>query len=110
MPWAAAAIGGALGATIRWATIELFPDTVFPWPVLVVNVVGSALLAIVATRKLPAALLGVGLCGGLTTMSAFAVDVVRLTDDGRAGLAVVYGMATLVGGIGAYALVRRTAT
>ena len=37
--------------------------------------------------------------GGYTTYSTFAVDVVRLVDDGAAGLAAGYVLASVAGGV-----------
>jgi CrcB protein len=49
-------------------------------------------------------LLGVGLLGGWTTYSTFAVEVVGLVDDGSAALALTYVVVSLVGGVAAVAL------
>lgn len=101
---AAIAGGGALGASARWAVLALLPATTgFPWPVLLVNVVGSALLGVVLAEEWahPRARLllhdagGIGFCGGFTTFSTFALDVARLARDGRGGLAATYVLASV---------------
>jgi CrcB protein len=102
-------VGGAFGASCRWAANELIGPQSFPWATLLVNVVGCALLAAVTwsawSRDLKAAA-GVGFCGGLTTFSTFAVEVVRLFDDGRAGAALVYGAVSVAAGLAAFIAVR----
>ena len=85
----AVAVGGAVGTAIRHGVTSVdWRPTV---AVLMLNVVGSATLgAIVAHRSSVgragihdrwSALLGIGLCGGLTTFSAHVVDVAQQLDD-----------------------------
>ncbi len=74
------ALGAAVGAPLRFALGEWL-DEDFPVGTLVVNVVGSALLGLfsgLALTESTAALLGTGLCGGMTTYSAFAVQTHRV--------------------------------
>ena len=92
----------------------------FPWPVLVVNLVGSFVLGVLLAEEAshPRARLllhdlgAIGFCGGLTTFSTFAVEVVDLVDQGDAALAVTYSVVSVVGAIAAAlagaALLRRT--
>ncbi|BCN69767.1 CrcB family protein [Rhodococcus hoagii] len=86
------AAGGAVGASIRYALALQFPGI---WTILVINVLGSLLLGILAALLGPDRLwrlfLGVGVLGGFTTFSTFAVDVVQ-----HPGSAVVYILATLL--------------
>ena len=122
MAYVLAAIGGALGALARWGLSEALPSP-GGWPLatLLVNLTGcfllGALLAGLATRSPEPSwarpFLGVGVLGGYTTYSAFAVEVVRLADGGALPLAAGYMLLSLVGGIAAVALgavaVRRAA-
>jgi CrcB protein len=116
-----AAVGGALGALARWGLATALPhaDGGWPWATLTVNLTGcllmGVLVGVLAAREPEPAwarpLLGVGVLGGYTTYSAFAVDVVALTDAGAAALAVGYVLASVLGGVVAVAagarLVRR---
>ena len=110
----AASVGGAIGALARWLLTGLVPVETgrFPWTVLVINVVGSALLAAVplvpAARRTPwvAVFLGTGVLGGFTTMSTASTDTVGLLDSGHAGLAAAYALGTLGAALLAVALVQ----
>lgn len=108
MAYLLAALGGALGALGRWAVAGALPTGAgaWPWATLLVNLTGclllGALLAVLLAR-FPAAtrlrpFLAVGVLGGYTTYSTFAVETVRLVDDGRAGLAAGYVLASVLGG------------
>lgn len=122
MAYLLAALGGALGALARWAVAETMPSPLgWPWATLLVNVTGcfliGALLAVLAVRSPEPSwartFLGVGVLGGYTTYSAFAVEVVELVVDGALALAVGYVLLSMVGGVAAVALgalsVRRVA-
>lgn len=86
------AAGGALGATVRYLLAQQFPGI---WTIAAINIVGSLLLGILAAILGPDRLwrlfLGVGVLGGFTTFSTFAVDTVR-----HPGEAVLYVGATLL--------------
>jgi CrcB protein len=106
----AIAAGGAVGAAVRWAVLSAWPVAGgLPWPVLVVNVIGCALLGVVLAEEWthPRARLllhdgaGIGFCGGLTTFSTVAVEVAAFGRGGRWGLAVVYLGASVVLGVAA---------
>jgi CrcB protein len=106
------AVGGAFGATGRWGVGELVAGTAggFPWATFVVNVVGCLLVGL-ATRRVVRgsdAWLGlvVGVLGGFTTFSAFAVETRALLDGGHGGTALVYVGASLVAGLVAVDVVR----
>jgi CrcB protein len=109
------AVGGACGAVLRWALTTLAPvgPGTFPWTTLAINVAGSALLA--ALALLPAArarpwlalLLGPGLLGGFTTMSAASVETFSLLDRGEVGLGLSYSAGTLLLAVAAVWLVDR---
>jgi CrcB protein len=104
---AAVAAGGALGAAGRRAVVQATGTGRFPWPVLAVNLAGSLLLGVllaeqarrpdhhVALQDLGA----IGFCGGLTTFSTFAVEVVAMIDRGDALMAAVYAVTSVAGAL-----------
>ena len=114
---AAVIVAGAVGALIRFGVARLFaPRTMFPWAVLVVNTVGSALggavLALAIRGNVSAdirLIIVTGLCGGLTTFSTLSVETIQLAQDGRWRTALASIAANLAIGIGcaagAFALV-----
>ena len=89
MSYVFAALGGALGALARWAVSSALPHArgAWPWATLLVNLTGclviGALLAVLLARFPHSPwlrpFLAVGVLGGYTTYSTFAVDVVQLT-------------------------------
>ncbi|CAI8322921.1 MAG: fluoride efflux transporter CrcB [Euryarchaeota archaeon] len=91
------ALGGGIGAALRYLTSEWVSNDGFPWATLCVNLVGSFLMGAVAIglaeqviSKDMALLLGTGLLGGLTTMSAFSIETIQLIEDQQTGLAAGY--------------------
>ncbi|MDQ1439314.1 MAG: fluoride exporter [Acidimicrobiaceae bacterium] len=108
------AAGGAAGALARyWVGIATHARAgSFPWPTLLINVSGSLALGLLVARTSSASLarplLGVGFLGAFTTMSTFAVETDLLVKDGRLLVAVAYVGASLVGGVAACALGRRS--
>jgi fluoride exporter len=104
-----AALGGVLGALARWGTAELLPPSPdgWPWATLLANLTGclllGALLAVLAGRSPEPAwarpLLAVGVLGGFTTYSAFAVEVVERADAGAWAGAVGYVAVSVLGGV-----------
>ena len=105
-------IGGAAGATVRWSVHEVLPSDPgrFPWGTFVVNVVGCIAIGLLARRMTRGSDawsgLVVGVLGGLTTFSAFAVETRLLLAEDRPGIALAYVAATIVVGIGATELAR----
>jgi CrcB protein len=112
MAYLLAAIGGALGALARWGLSEAIPSP-GGWPVatLLVNLSGcfllGVLLGIISSRSPEPAwvkpFLGVGVLGGYTTYSTFAVELVLLVDADALGLAVGYLLLSVVGAVVAVA-------
>jgi CrcB protein len=104
-----AALGGALGALARWGVATALPHSPggWPWATLLVNLSGClaiGLLFAVLAARFPASVwprpfLAVGVLGGYTTYSAFAVEVVRMTEAGAAVAAAGYGVASVLGGV-----------
>ena len=82
------AAGGAIGAVARYALQQWLPSDSFPWGTMTANLVGSLLLGILLGAVAAGAtfgdevvlLFGTGILGAFTTMSAFAVDSIRLAE------------------------------
>lgn len=100
---AAVAVGGALGAMLRWYAGVLVPDDAgFPWTTFAINLSGSFLLALLPASSyirdhpvLPV-LLGTGVLGGYTTLSAYAEHSRLLLAEGSTTLAFAYLAGTLL--------------
>jgi CrcB protein len=102
--------GGAAGTIARVGLDQAWPPPAghWPWATLLVNVAGSFLLGwVVTTRRGPEptvhrrALLGTGFCGALTTFSAFQLELLRMLDGGRAGVALLYAAVSIAAGLAA---------
>ena len=69
------ALGAGVGAVVRWAVGRAVPGR---RGTLAVNAAGCLALGVLVGAPTAAwALLGVGLCGGLTTFSTYAVEAVE---------------------------------
>ncbi|ELZ10843.1 CrcB-like protein [Halovivax asiaticus JCM 14624] len=90
--------GAAIGAILRhWVYVSL-PAEEFPWPTLLVNVLGSFALGLLAFGGVGPAtmqLLGVGCCGAFTTFSTFSVETVGLWERGERRVATANAVGTL---------------
>jgi fluoride exporter len=103
------ALGGAAGTLARAAVANALPapSHAFPWATLAVNLIGSLAVGLVVVAALERVapsryfrpLLGTGLCGGLTTFSTFAVETDLLVKAGRVGVAAVYVVVSVIGGL-----------
>jgi fluoride exporter len=107
---AAIAVGGILGAEARYGLSVALPhaDQRFPWSTLVINVTGCLLIGVLMTvllsmpspHRLIRPFLGVGVLGGYTTYSGFAVDIERLVLAHRPLVALSYLVLTVLAGAG----------
>ena len=98
----AVAIGGGSGAVLRYSIANLgqsWTPSNFPLGTLIVNIVGCAIIGFVAAlligplsqhREFLRLILIVGLLGGFTTFSTFALDTFELFEDGQIRQAVMY--------------------
>ncbi|MFF7281040.1 fluoride efflux transporter CrcB [Streptomyces griseorubiginosus] len=103
---AVVALGGALGATARYALALHWPVQPggFPWATFWTNVVGCAVIGVFmvvitdvwAAHRLVRPFFGTGVLGGFTTFSTYAVDIQRLVDHGRPVTGLAYLAATLL--------------
>lgn len=110
----AVAVGGALGALVRYgvflSAVRLLGPS-YPWSTLAVNVLGSfalGYLAVTLAQREGAALAQglwmIGFLGALTTFSTFALEVVSMISAGQNQRAAVYVLASVLLAVtGAYA-------
>ncbi len=135
----AIAVGGAVGALARVGLSQAFPTTPghWPWVTFSINLAGAFLLGLFVTllderggasarvgadesedldapssrTGLARPLLTTGLCGTFTTFSTVQLELLRMIDQHRYGLAATYIAASVLGGllavIAATAAIRR---
>lgn len=103
----AIAIGGALGAVLRYLLMSAAGRVLgvgFPWGTLVVNIVGCVAMGVaigVLARLSDADALWrsfvcIGLLGGFTTFSAFSLDAVVMVERGELMPAALYIIGSVV--------------
>ncbi|MQA27605.1 MAG: chromosome condensation protein CrcB [Micromonosporaceae bacterium] len=100
------AAGGGLGATARHGMTLAWPTAAggFPWATFAANALGCALIGVLmvlitevwAGHRLLRPFLGIGVLGGFTTFSTYAVAVRDLAAAGRPALAGAYLAGTVV--------------
>lgn len=101
--------GGFIGAVCRYliGMIPLKEGGIFPIKTFMINITGSFLIGIVAalamkTESLDSRtvlFLKVGICGGFTTFSSFALETTDLMKDGKMHLAVIYTVLSVTLGV-----------
>jgi CrcB protein len=89
--------------------IPVSEKTAFPLVTLLINILGAFLIGLLA--ELAAryeginpdlmTFLRVGICGGFTTFSSFALEVTTLAGSGRTWMSVAYMVASMVFGVAA---------
>tara|TARA_B100000287_G_scaffold435426_1_gene503666 strand:+ start:1876 stop:2238 length:363 start_codon:yes stop_codon:yes gene_type:complete len=101
-------VGGAIGSIARWGVAEILPvgsETQVPWATVAVNLLGAFLLGVLMASSVQtetALLLGTGLLGGFTTMSAFGLEAARLLQAGSNSAAGIYILLNLLAPITAW--------
>lgn len=101
------ALGGAIGATLRYSVMRFFVYLnliAFPYSTLIVNVFGSFLIGFLAfwlvNRYLHNETIRlffiVGVLGGFTTFSSFSLDTLRLFLDQRYFAAILYVLSSVI--------------
>ena len=78
----AVALAAGLGAVLRYLVDRAVPRGRLPWGTLLVNTTGSFALG-VAVAQASSDVLTVGLLGGYTTLSTYAVETVALEERWR---------------------------
>lgn len=103
-------IGGAIGAGGRHLTGRLMLSLLgphYPWGTLTVNLLGGVLMGLLvgglARLSVPGEnwrlLLGVGVLGGFTTFSAFALETVGMIERGAWLGALSYALVSVIGSV-----------
>lgn len=93
------AAGGAVGAVSRYliGLLPLGAQSGFPAKTFLINLAGAFLIGVIAALAEKHALnpylvnfLKIGVCGGFTTFSTFALETSQLLHKGSLGLAFLY--------------------
>jgi CrcB protein len=96
------ALGGGLGAALRFGVSSALATKGFPWATLAVNLAGSLVIgALVLDHGMEHAarlFVVVGVLGGFTTLSTYSAETVDLWRTSHVGLAVANAVANGVGG------------
>lgn len=100
------AVGGGLGALARYGLAQALPTRPghFPWGTFTTNVLGCLLIGVLmvlitevwSAHRLVRPFLGVGILGGFTTFSTYAVETRGLLHPGAVELAFTYLAGTLI--------------
>ena len=102
-------VSGPNNATATSAEFTVTPGDIIAGGNFVVNVVACFLLGLIVARlgsatgaaSLVYSLLGAGFCGGLSTLSTAAADIVQIVRRGAYSIALAYLMLTVGTGMGA---------
>jgi CrcB protein len=105
------AAGGAVGSVGRYAAGLALPHATgtFPWSTFLVNIAGSLAMGVLVVWVLSMdephpwlrPFLGVGVLGGWTTFSGFALDTHALVSNGHPASGAAYVVGSLVVGLAA---------
>jgi len=106
---AAAALGGALGATARYAIAQAIPASTghFPWATFATNMSASLVLGfslILLLERFPPTrylrpFLTTGIIGAYSTMSTYLVETALLLEHGHVATGLVYGIGSVLLGL-----------
>lgn len=98
--------GGFIGAVLRYliGKLPVSENTVFPVKTFAINVIGCLAIGLITVLAIKNAridqrwilFLKVGLCGGFTTFSTFALETTDLIKGGHAGVAFVYAILSMI--------------
>jgi fluoride exporter len=99
------AVGGAIGAVLRYLTAVGAARTVgtgFPWGTLAANVIGCFLMGVIFALLMERGLMRyapfllAGILGGFTTFSTYSLDAFLMWERGDHAAAGVYVVITVV--------------
>lgn len=110
MNWLLVFVGSGLGGVSRYGLALLLPPVALergeiPWATLLANVLACIVLGTgiglaskeSLSRPLQLMLL-TGFCGGFSTFSTFALELVAMGEEGHGGVALLYLALSLLGG------------
>ena len=100
-------IGGGLGAVLRFLlarTVQIQLNSQFPFGILIVNILGSALMGLLWVLLFERFDIGalwrsallIGLLGGFTTFSSFSIDSVNMLIKGEIMSSTLYILASVI--------------
>lgn len=100
------ALFGALGAASRYWISDMLDAGLFPYNILIINIIGSFLLAVIFRYLASFSMisnslitgLGTGFIGSFTTFSSFSVETANLILDKHYMIAGLYIVLSFVGG------------
>ena len=101
--------GGFLGAAARYliGLITISETFLFPIKTFLINVIGCILIGLITiavSKNIPCSpqlilFMKVGVCGGFTTFSTFALETAALLKDGHIMIAFLYVLLSVLAGI-----------
>lgn len=101
--------GGFIGAVCRYliGLIPLKEGCVFPIKTFIINIIGSFIIGVIAALAVKnnslnpriILFLKVGICGGFTTFSSFALETSDLMKNGNMGIALLYVISSIIVGV-----------
>lgn len=106
-------LGGFLGSVLRYLIGLMYvnTDSGFPLKTFIINILGAFIIGALSSIAIKYSVnskailfLKVGLCGGFTTFSTFALETQELLKNDRVGVAIIYVTLSVVIGVTAVVL------
>ncbi len=101
-------LGGFLGSVLRYLIGLMYvnTDSGFPLKTFIINILGAFIIGALSSIAIKynvnskaILFLKVGLCGGFTTFSTFALETQELLKNDRVGVAIIYVTLSVVIGV-----------
>jgi CrcB protein len=107
------ALGGAIGAVLRYWVSGLSLNTSIPWGTITANLIACFILGVVVTKysdgdKSLYLLIAVGLCGGLSTFSTLIFELYSYYTKAALAQGFLYLGGSIVSGLMAFVLGNHT--
>lgn len=103
----AVGIGGVIGTLLRYFVSSLLAESMFfPWDTIIVNIIGSFILALILSvtlnkthmNKIILSFFSTGIIGSFTTFSTIIIDLALLAQVSMF-LSFIYFFVTIIGGL-----------